>query len=213
MLVTDNDNDGDVMMTMTTTTTTMKMKIRIIVMAMMMMMLMTIMTTMMMTTMMIIIIPGQVKLVAFRPKQPERPKPTVYILKARRKTIPSLFYGTSSGVITLQQVSISQVYTSYPCDAAMLTVRRAINSICILLSSGFYAIVIQKKKFKKTSFCHLLITILSSCCKMMANIRYSRAEAGATGTLKKASSGLRLKIETQKTVDCGMPRRSLEYFF
>ena len=25
--------------------------------------------------------------------------------------------------------------------------------------------------------------------------------------------GLRLKIERQKTVDCGMPQRSLEYFF
>ena len=56
---------------------------------------------------------------------------------------------------------------------------------------------------------------------MMVNIRYSRTEAGATGTLKKASmigskafhyDGLRLKIETQKTVDCEMPRRSLEYF-
>ena len=52
---------------------------------------------------------------------------------------------------------------------------------------------------------------------MMVNIRYSRTEAGATGTLKKASmigskafhyDGLRLKIETQKTVDCEMPRRS-----
>ena len=82
-------------------------------MAMMMMMLMTIMTTMMMTTtamttttMMMMIIPGYVKLVAFRPKQPERPKPTVYILKARRQTIPSLFYGTLPRVATLQEVSI-----------------------------------------------------------------------------------------------------------
>ena len=112
MLVTDNDNDGDVMITMKTTT--MKMRIRIIVMAkMMMMMLMTTMTTMMMTTtatttttMMMIIISGQLKLVAFLPKQPERPKPTVYILKARWQTIPSLFYGTLPRVATLQEVSI-----------------------------------------------------------------------------------------------------------
>ena len=59
---------------------------------------------------------------------------------------------------------------------------------------------------------------------MMVNIRYLRAEAGATGTLTKGFydwfEGLslrwlikRLKIETQKTVKCGMPRRSFEYFF
>ena len=58
----------------------------------------------------------------------------------------------------------------------------------------------------------------------MVNIRYSRAEAGATVTLTKAFydwfEGIslrwlikRLKIETQKTVKCGMPRRSFEYFF
>ena len=58
----------------------------------------------------------------------------------------------------------------------------------------------------------------------MVNIRYLRAEAGATGTLTKGfydwSEGLslrwlikRLKIETQKTVKCGMPLRSFEYFF
>ena len=137
MLVTDNDNDGDVMMTMTTTTTTMKMKIRIIVMAMMMMMLMTIMTTMMMTTtamttttMMMIIIPGYVKLVAFHPKQPERSKPTVYILKARRQNNPVTFLWDSP---TSRDTSRSEYFISRHivslCNAAMLTVRRAINSI------------------------------------------------------------------------------------
>ena len=47
--------------------------------------------------------------------------------------------------------------------------------------------------------------------------RYSRDEDGATGTLSKAFpimiGSWAFLSETQKTVECGMPRRSLDYNF
>ena len=50
-----------------------------------------------------------VKLLAFRPELPKRPKSVVYTPRSRRRTFPFLFYGTLSppGVVTLQEVSIS----------------------------------------------------------------------------------------------------------
>ena len=84
VLVTDNDNDGEVMITM-------KMRIIVMAMMMMMMMLITMMATMTTATTTMMIITGKVKLVAFCPGQPERPKSPVYTLKSKRANIPFSF--------------------------------------------------------------------------------------------------------------------------
>ena len=80
---------------------------------------------------------------AFCPGQPERPKSTVYTLKSKTANTPVSFLWDSPGSCntSTSEYFIGRYIVSL-CNAAMLTVRRAINPVCILLSSGFDAIVI-----------------------------------------------------------------------
>ena len=79
------------------------------------------------------------------------------------------------------------------CNTAMLTVRRAINLICIFLSCDFYAIVLEKTNQEKYVILslsdHYFVVVFQN--DGQCHIRYSSAEAvGATGTLTKAKPSM-----------------------